>query len=103
MTTLAEHLDAARLRAVAVQRELDQVRTSQVPVAESPAPCLRIKLVETERLIAILSDPDIADGYQKGRSDCARHLRTEFGLDRPDDTPVLNLMRRLADLWDRRA
>lgn len=100
MTTLAEHLAAARRRSAQVEREIELLRSSPTNGRPFEVSALRIKLVETERLIAILSDPDIADGYRKGRTDCARHLREEFGLHRPDDTPVLNLLRRIADRWE---
>lgn len=102
MATLQEHLSAARERSRSTQALIDQKERAQFADSGTYAliASLRIKLVETERLISILNELDLASGYQRGRADCANNLRQEFGLDRPDNTPVLNLMRRLADRWD---
>lgn len=108
MSTQAEHLLAAQRRAAAVQAEIK--RETEKGFADgntsSVLPCLRIKLVETERLIAILADPELAAeryvaGYQRGRQDCARHLREELGLNQPGSSAVLALLRRLADTWEK--
>lgn len=100
--TLEEQLTAARGRLAAVQTEIEShlSRGFADQSSSSVLASLRIKQVETERLIAILNDLDLSAGYQRGRADCAGNLRQEFGLDRPDNTPILNLLRRLANRWE---
>lgn len=103
VTTIAQHLELARNRSAEIERRLAQLEMepgSHVPAVNVEVQRLRIKQVETERLISILNDLDLQYGYQKGRADCARHLRQELGLDRPGSSTLLALLRRMAEIWE---